>query len=136
VIAAGEKGLGRAWLMLATVFALHVADEAAHDFLAWWNPIAMSLRPYSSPPCLLRLLPTPMPGAHGCDPSRTVGVVSIRRTALLILSYRCMQATLFREYCRRRCFSEVRCGSCGRLDVQRALSSNNALERARGQLLR
>jgi hypothetical protein len=40
----GEKRFGRAWLFLAVTFALHVADEAGHDFLTWWNPIALSLR--------------------------------------------------------------------------------------------
>jgi hypothetical protein len=30
----------RAWLSLAVVLGLHVADEASHDFLSWYNPIA------------------------------------------------------------------------------------------------
>jgi len=35
---------GAAWLSLAIAFGLHVADEAAHDFLSWYNPVARSIR--------------------------------------------------------------------------------------------
>jgi hypothetical protein len=33
-----------AWAGLTAAFALHVLDEAAHDFLAWYNPAALVLR--------------------------------------------------------------------------------------------
>jgi hypothetical protein len=36
--------LGRAWLTLTGALALHVADEAAHDFLAVYNPAVRALR--------------------------------------------------------------------------------------------
>ena len=39
--------LGRwaaAWVALTTAFALHVVDEATHDFLSWYNPAVLSLR--------------------------------------------------------------------------------------------
>lgn len=32
------------WTGLALAFGLHVADEAANDFLAFWNPLVESLR--------------------------------------------------------------------------------------------
>lgn len=32
------------WAGLALAFGLHVADEAANDFLAFWNPLVESLR--------------------------------------------------------------------------------------------
>lgn len=35
-----------AWAALTAAFALHVVDEATHDFLAWYNPVAVSIRPY------------------------------------------------------------------------------------------
>ena len=35
---------GRAWLALVACLALHVADEATHDFLALYNPIARQIR--------------------------------------------------------------------------------------------
>jgi hypothetical protein len=35
---------GTAWLALSLAFGLHVADEAAHQFLAWYNPIARRIR--------------------------------------------------------------------------------------------
>jgi hypothetical protein len=35
---------GQAWLAMGVTLGLHVADEAAHDFLAWYNPIARRLR--------------------------------------------------------------------------------------------
>ncbi len=35
---------GGAWLAAALAFALHVADEATHDFLAYYNPRAALLR--------------------------------------------------------------------------------------------
>ena len=33
-----------AWAGLTAAFAVHVLDEAAHDFLAWYNPAALALR--------------------------------------------------------------------------------------------
>ena len=42
-----------AWTALTGAFALHVWDEAAHDFLAMYNPVAASLR--------ARLAPVPFP---------------------------------------------------------------------------
>jgi hypothetical protein len=44
---------GAAWLAMGIAFGLHVADEAAHDFLAWYNPIARRIRS--------RLEPLPFP---------------------------------------------------------------------------
>jgi hypothetical protein len=35
---------GVAWLIFALALAIHVADEAAHDFLAVYNPIAHRIR--------------------------------------------------------------------------------------------
>ncbi len=37
-------GLGPAWLAATIALALHVADEATHDFLAWYNPRALRMR--------------------------------------------------------------------------------------------
>lgn len=33
-----------AWGGLTAAFALHVLDEATHDFLAWYNPTALAIR--------------------------------------------------------------------------------------------
>ena len=33
-----------AWAVLTAAFALHVVDEATHDFLAWYNPTALAIR--------------------------------------------------------------------------------------------
>jgi hypothetical protein len=35
---------GWAWLAATIALALHVADEATHDFLAWYNPRALRMR--------------------------------------------------------------------------------------------
>jgi len=35
---------GLAWIAFAVAVALHVADEAAHDFLAVYNPNALAIR--------------------------------------------------------------------------------------------
>lgn len=35
---------GRAWVAMAVALALHVADEAANDFLSVYNPAVRSLR--------------------------------------------------------------------------------------------
>ncbi len=37
---------GLAWLAAAAALALHVADEAAHDFLAWYNPRAIRIQQF------------------------------------------------------------------------------------------
>ena len=33
-----------AWLVLTAAFGVHVADEATHDFLGWYNPLVLTLR--------------------------------------------------------------------------------------------
>lgn len=33
-----------AWAVLCTAFALHVLDEATHNFLSWYNPNALAVR--------------------------------------------------------------------------------------------
>ncbi|MGJ5813800.1 hypothetical protein [Paludibaculum fermentans] len=43
-----------AWVALTLVLALHVADEAAHDFLGFYNPFVMMLRDV----LLIQWLPT------------------------------------------------------------------------------
>jgi hypothetical protein len=35
-----------AWATLTAAFALHVLDEATHDFLSWYNPNALRIREY------------------------------------------------------------------------------------------
>jgi len=35
---------GWAWLIATVSLGLHVADEATHDFLAWYNPRALRVR--------------------------------------------------------------------------------------------
>lgn len=35
---------GSAWLAATLALAFHVADEAAHDFLSWYNPRALRIR--------------------------------------------------------------------------------------------
>lgn len=35
---------GVAWVNLALALALHVADEALHGFLSYWNPAAQAMR--------------------------------------------------------------------------------------------
>lgn len=35
---------GWAWLAATAALAIHVADEASHDFLAWYNPSALRIR--------------------------------------------------------------------------------------------
>jgi hypothetical protein len=37
---------GLAWLAATCALALHVADEAAHDFLAWYNPRVLRIREF------------------------------------------------------------------------------------------
>jgi hypothetical protein len=38
-----HRGFGLAWLLLCMVFALHVWDEAAHDFLGYYNATVLTL---------------------------------------------------------------------------------------------
>jgi hypothetical protein len=38
-----RKGFGFAWLLLCVAFALHIWDEAAHDFLSYYNATALTL---------------------------------------------------------------------------------------------
>ena len=38
------RTFGHAWVALGLALALHVADEAAHDFLALYNPTARALQ--------------------------------------------------------------------------------------------
>jgi hypothetical protein len=35
---------GWAWLVATIALAIHVVDEATHDFLAWYNPRAVRIR--------------------------------------------------------------------------------------------
>jgi hypothetical protein len=42
--AAAQRQHGCAWIALALALALHVADEAAHDFLSVYNPSVRSIR--------------------------------------------------------------------------------------------
>jgi hypothetical protein len=37
-------GFGWAWLAATIALAIHVADEATHDFLSWYNPRAIRIR--------------------------------------------------------------------------------------------
>jgi len=41
---ASRHPLGYAWVGLTLVLALHVADEATHDFLSVYNPSALAIR--------------------------------------------------------------------------------------------
>jgi hypothetical protein len=38
------NSLGAAWVTLCLAVALHVADEATHDFLSYYNPSVLSIR--------------------------------------------------------------------------------------------
>ena len=40
---APHYGFGTAWLLLCLVFALHIWDEAAHDFLSYYNATVLTL---------------------------------------------------------------------------------------------
>lgn len=39
-----DFNFGLAWIVFALAIALHVADEASHDFLAVYNPNAVAIR--------------------------------------------------------------------------------------------
>jgi hypothetical protein len=41
---AAATSFGWAWLAATTALAVHVIDEATHDFLAWYNPRALQIR--------------------------------------------------------------------------------------------
>ncbi len=38
------ESVGWAWLAATIALAVHVADEASHDFLVWYNPRALRMR--------------------------------------------------------------------------------------------
>jgi len=38
-----RRGFGLPWLLLCLVFTLHVGDEAAHDFLSYYNATVLTL---------------------------------------------------------------------------------------------
>jgi hypothetical protein len=38
-----QRGFGLAWLLLSIAFALHVWDQAAHDFLGYYNATVLTL---------------------------------------------------------------------------------------------
>ena len=57
-----------AWPALTAAFALHVADEATHDFLAWYNPVV----------CLAVLTPLIRPGRRWAVVAATAyGIVHV-----------------------------------------------------------
>lgn len=39
-----QRSFGHAWIALGLALAVHVADEAAHDFLALYNPTALAIQ--------------------------------------------------------------------------------------------
>jgi hypothetical protein len=41
---ATASGFGWAWLFLGVALALHVTDEATHDFLSFYNPTVLAIR--------------------------------------------------------------------------------------------
>ena len=41
---APHRTFGHAWIALGAALAVHVADEAAHDFLALYNPNALAIQ--------------------------------------------------------------------------------------------
>jgi hypothetical protein len=55
---------GWAWVSLALAIAVHVLDEAAHDFLALYNPTVEAIRRALDAPGLLHSF-----GAHGTQRS-------------------------------------------------------------------
>ena len=44
----GQRGFALAWLFLCLVLALHLWDQAAHDFLSYYNATALTLYGYLS----------------------------------------------------------------------------------------
>lgn len=41
---ARDRAFGWAWVLFAAVLATHVLDEAAHDFLSFYNPNVLAIR--------------------------------------------------------------------------------------------
>jgi hypothetical protein len=39
-----QRSFGHAWIALGLALAVHIADEAAHDFLALYNPNALAIQ--------------------------------------------------------------------------------------------
>ncbi|HWA28935.1 MAG TPA: hypothetical protein VG734_25005 [Lacunisphaera sp.] len=39
-----ERSFGHAWLAMTAALALHISDEASHDFLSVYNPAVVALR--------------------------------------------------------------------------------------------
>ena len=46
ITSSSAASFGIAWLSAVLALALHVADEATHDFLAWYNPRALRIREF------------------------------------------------------------------------------------------
>jgi Protein of unknown function with HXXEE motif len=44
IVAEAAAAFGWAWLAATLALALHVADEALHDFLSWYNPRTERIR--------------------------------------------------------------------------------------------
>jgi hypothetical protein len=44
ITSGATTSFGWAWVAATIALALHVADEASHDFLAWYNPRALRIR--------------------------------------------------------------------------------------------
>ena len=44
IIGGATTTFGLAWLVATIALALHVLDEATHDFLSWYNPRALRIR--------------------------------------------------------------------------------------------
>lgn len=44
IIVGAATTFGLAWLIATIALALHVLDEATHDFLSWYNPRALRIR--------------------------------------------------------------------------------------------
>jgi hypothetical protein len=44
IIGGAATTFGLAWLVATIALALHVLDEATHDFLSWYNPRALRIR--------------------------------------------------------------------------------------------
>jgi uncharacterized protein with HXXEE motif len=84
---------GWAWLAATTALAIHVADEATHDFLAWYNPRATRIRQalggfpfpptFTFLPWLIGLLAAVLLLA-ALTPSAYAGTASLRPIAYLL----------------------------------------------------
>ena len=69
--ASPHRGLGYAWLALATALAVHVADEALTGFLAVYNPTVVALR------AKLGFFPMPVFGFRAWLTSLLLGIVGL-----------------------------------------------------------